>query len=60
MMVPISVSGLGLRDGVSLLVLQEYTIAGESVLAFSLLIFATTVFVVSLLGGYFEARRLLR
>src|SRR5439155_14604920 len=55
-MPPISVSGLGLREGVSLLLLSGYGIAAEQIVAFSLSVFTvSTLF--GLLGGVFEVGR---
>lgn len=57
-MPPVSVSGLGLREGASLLLLSGYGIAAE-IVAFSLSVFGVTV-LFSLLGGVFELGRLAR
>ena len=57
-MIPISVSGLGLREGASLLLLGGYGIAAEQIVAFSLLVFTVSVVFVGLLGGFLEVRRL--
>jgi glycosyltransferase 2 family protein len=55
-MPPVSVSGLGLREGVSLLLLSRYGIAAEQIVAFSLSVFTvSTLF--GLLGGVFELGR---
>ena len=55
-MPPVSVSGLGLREGASLLLLSGYGIAAEQIVAFSLLVFTVTV-LFGLLGGVFEVGR---
>lgn len=55
-MPPVSVSGLGLREGASLLLLSGYGIAAEQIVAFSLLVFTFTA-LFGLLGGVFEAGR---
>lgn len=54
---PISVSGLGLREGASLLLLSGYGIAAEHIVAFSLTVFALFV-LFGLLGGVLEVWRL--
>lgn len=59
-MIPISISGLGLREGAMLVLLQDYGVGNEQALAFSLLVFLSTVFAVGMVGGLFEARRFLR
>ena len=55
-MPPVSVSGLGLREGASLLLLSGYGIAAEQIVAFSLLVFTVTA-LFGLLGGVFEVGR---
>ena len=53
---PVSVSGLGLREGISLVLLSGYGIAAEQIVAFSLSVFTvSTLF--GLLGGVFEVGR---
>lgn len=54
---PISVAGLGVREGVLLLLLRPYGVADHDALAFSLLVFAVTIVGAGLLGGLFEAFR---
>ena len=56
-MPPVSVSGLGLREGASLLLLSGYGIAAEQIVAFSLLVFSVTA-LFGLMGGVFEMGRL--
>lgn len=56
---PISVSGLGVREGVLLVLMAPYDISGAQALAFSLLAFASTTVALGLIGGLCEARRLL-
>lgn len=56
---PISVSGLGVREGLLLLLLRPYGIADHDALAFSLLVFAITIVAAGLVGGVLEAGRLL-
>ena len=57
---PISVAGLGVREGAMVILLAPYGIAAADALTFSLLAFATTVLAVGLLGGLIEAIRFLR
>ncbi len=59
-MIPITASGVGLREGAMLLALHSYGIGSEEALAFSLLVFGITILAFGLLGGLFEARRFLR
>ncbi|HET6465642.1 MAG TPA: lysylphosphatidylglycerol synthase transmembrane domain-containing protein [Nitrospiria bacterium] len=56
-MVPISVSGLGIREGASLFLLMPYGVPGEKALALSFLIFATTLLLIGALGGFLEGRK---
>ncbi len=59
-MIPISVAGLGLREGAALLLLTTYPgIENTDALAFSLLVFAASTLLVGLTGGLIEAKRLL-
>ena len=57
---PVSLAGLGLREGAFVLLLAPYAVAPADALAYSLLAFATTVLAVGLIGGVIEAFRLLR
>lgn len=59
-MVPLTPSGLGLREAATLLLLTPHGVGEDEALAFSLLIFATTVLAVGLIGGLLEALRTLR
>jgi len=54
---PISIGGLGVREGVLLLLLRPYGVADHDALAFSLLVFAVTMVWTGLLGGVFELVR---
>ena len=56
-MIPISVSGIALREGAMLLLLTSYGVPPESALAFSLLVFAVTAVVPGSVGGLLELRR---
>ena len=55
-MIPISISGLGLREAGALLLLSAY--GDDEAVAFSLLVFAVTVLFFALLGGAIEVWRL--
>lgn len=60
-MIPLSVSGLGLREGATIAVFAQFagnTDAADA-MAFSLLVFGVTILAVGLVGGLFEAKRLL-
>lgn len=57
-MIPLTPSGIGLREGAALLLLTQLGVSEESALAFSLLVFGITILVVGLIGGLFEGRRL--
>jgi uncharacterized protein (TIRG00374 family) len=59
-MIPISISGIGLREGAMMILLQYYGLTGDQAIAYSLLVFTTTVLAAGLLGGLFEAVRQLR
>ena len=56
-LLPITVSGLGLREAASLLLLSAYDLPAEQIVAFSLLVVADSV-LFGLLGGVLEVRRL--
>ena len=55
---PISVSGLGVREGVMLVLLAPYGVSSAEALAFSLLAFASTTLALGLIGGLIEAKAL--
>ena len=59
-MIPLSISGLGLREGATIAVFAQFNAGGggAEAMAFSLLIFGVTILAVGLVGGLFEARRL--
>jgi uncharacterized membrane protein YbhN (UPF0104 family) len=57
---PISIAGLGVREGAMVVLLAPYGIAAADTLTYSLLAFATTILAVGLLGGVLEASRILR
>ena len=57
---PISVAGLGVREGAMVILLAPCGVAAADALTYALLAFATTILAVGLLGGLLEAIRLLR
>jgi glycosyltransferase 2 family protein len=57
---PISVAGLGVREGAMVILLAPYGITAADSLTYALLAFATTILAVGLVGGLLEALRLLR
>ncbi len=57
-MIPISVAGLGLREGAAVLLLTGYGASQPSALAFSVLVLFVTVLLVGAAGGLIEAWRL--
>jgi uncharacterized protein (TIRG00374 family) len=56
-MVPISMSGLGVREGVSLFLLKLYGVSGERALALSFLFFGATLLLIGAVGGILEGRK---
>jgi len=58
-MIPISISGMGLREGAFILLLGAFGVSDGSAFAYSVLVFAVTRIVPGLLGGLFEARTLI-
>lgn len=58
-LLPVSLLGLGPREGAALLALQAYGISAHASLAFSLSVFAVCVLFLGLLGGIIEFRRYL-
>jgi len=59
-MIPFSVSGLGFREGATYILLTRYGITADDSIAYSLLIFATTVLGPALIGGLCEIYRVLK
>ncbi len=59
-LLPVSLAGLGLREGALVLLLAPYAVPAADALSYSLLCFAATVLAIGLLGGVLEAVRLLR
>lgn len=58
LMLPISLSGLGVREGSLVILLQEYGVSASEAVALSLVIFLTTV-LGNALGGLLEAKNVL-
>lgn len=58
--VPVSLAGLGLREGAFVLLLGAHGVGGPEALGLSLLVYVVTVFAVGLLGGLVEVFRALR
>jgi glycosyltransferase 2 family protein len=58
-MIPISISGLGVREGSLILLLKPYGIGNDDAVAFSFFIFTITVVMIGVIGGLFEGRRFL-
>jgi uncharacterized protein (TIRG00374 family) len=56
---PISPSGLGVREGALVVLLGAYGVRGDEALAFSLLSFATSELLIGLIGGLVEGRHFL-
>ncbi len=59
-MIPVSISGIGLREGAMVILLSMYNIQANDALAYSFVIFSVTVLGIGLIGGIFEATRLLK
>ena len=57
-MIPVTPSGVGLREGAAVALFAGYGLPGEDAVAFSLIVFGVTVLAVGAVGGLFEARRL--
>lgn len=55
-LLPISISGLGLREGALLFFLVPYGISGDMALAFSFLVFSATLLFIGVIGATFEAK----
>ncbi len=59
-LIPISISGLGLREVSLIFLLKSYGIREDEALALSLLVFAVTVIMTGFIGGFLEGRRFLQ
>ncbi|MGH7571186.1 MAG: lysylphosphatidylglycerol synthase transmembrane domain-containing protein [Gemmatimonadota bacterium] len=57
-MVPISLSGIGVREGSLVILLQEYTVSSSQAVALAFLLFASAL-VANSLGGLFELKNIL-
>jgi hypothetical protein len=57
---PISIGGLGVREGALVFTLQAFGVAAHDAIALSILIFATTIVAPGLAGGVLEGGRWLR
>ena len=53
-MIPVSISGFGLREGALLYLLHYYGVVADKTLAFSLLVYFITIFTIGLIGGLIE------
>lgn len=58
-MVPITICGLGVREGVLIFLLRPYGVAGEEAFALSILAFLVTIFLVGIIGGLFEIGKMM-
>lgn len=58
-LIPVSVGGLGIRDGVLLYLLAQFGVPGDKALALATLIFGVMVVFPALIGGLLECRKLL-
>ena len=58
-MIPISISGLGLREASLLFLLRPYGVQDDKALALSLAIFGATTVFIGVIGGLFEVRKFL-
>jgi uncharacterized membrane protein YbhN (UPF0104 family) len=57
---PISIGGIGVREGVLVYIMQTYGVPAPDALALSLLVFATTILAPGLVGGVIEGVMWLR
>lgn len=58
-MIPISISGLGVREGAVVFFLKSYGVGGKEALALSFLVFGITIVEIGAIGGLLEGRKLL-
>lgn len=56
-MLPVSISGIGVREGTLILLLSQYGIASSKALAFSLIIFGITI-LMGLIGGILNIKKI--
>jgi hypothetical protein len=59
-MLPVTISGLGVREGALVALLAPYGVLGPDALALALLVFGVTVAAVGVVGGVVEAARVPR
>jgi uncharacterized protein (TIRG00374 family) len=59
-LLPVSISGLGVREAASLVLLSYYGIPADAAIAYSLIVFMTSILFIGLLGGLTEAWRFSR
>jgi uncharacterized membrane protein YbhN (UPF0104 family) len=59
-MLPVTISGLGVREGAAVALLAPYGVSGEHALGLALLMFGVTVVAVGIVGAAVEAARLPR
>jgi len=57
-MVPITIAGLGVREGALIFLLRPYGVQDDQAIALSILVFAVTVLMIGLLGGLIEGIKL--
>ncbi|GBD39749.1 hypothetical protein HRbin37_02035 [bacterium HR37] len=58
-MFPVSFSGLGIREGVLLVLLKPFEVSEKEALALSFLVFCTTLLLIGIIGGILEGKRFL-
>ncbi len=58
-MIPISISGMGLREGSFILLLGAFGVSDNSAFAYSVIVYALTRVLPGLLGGLLEARNII-
>ena len=59
-LLPVSISGLGVREAASLVLLSYYNVPADAAIAYSLIVFMTSILFIGLLGGLAEAWRFSR
>lgn len=57
--VPVTISGFGVREGVLIFLLKPYGVAGEEAFALSILVFLVTIFFAGIIGGLFEIGKMM-
>lgn len=57
--VPVTISGFGVREGVLIFLLAPYGVAGEQAFALSILVFMVTTFFAGIIGGLFEIGKMI-